>query len=77
MGMLQGNNGENSSKRIIGFIVIIWVMICSTVYFVCIQMDGKESESINNLLSNLGYGAFALIMGGVIEGFTKKKWMIL
>jgi len=73
MGMLQGNNGENSSKRIIGFIVIIWVMICSTVYFVCIQMDGKESESINNLLSNLGYGAFALIMGGVIEGFTKKK----
>ena len=73
MGMLQGSNGENSSKRIIGLIVLIWVMLCSTAYFVCIQMEGKESESIDNLLSNLAYGAFALIIGGVIEGFSKKK----
>lgn len=73
MDMFKGENGQNSSKRIIGFIVLVWVMMCSTGYFVCIQMDGKESESINNLLSNLSYGAFALILGGVIEGFSKKK----
>jgi uncharacterized membrane protein len=72
MGMLQGNNGENSSKRIIGFIIIVWVMLCSTVYGTCILMGSKESNSIDNILISMGCAACAMITGGVIEKFGKK-----
>ena len=70
--MFQGDNGENSSKRIIGFIVVVWVMFCSTAYMVNIQLDGKESASTDNILITVCCGAFAMLTGGVIEKFGKK-----
>ena len=69
MGMFQGNSGDNSSKRIIGFIIIVWVMVIGTVYFFYIQTGGKESVSIDNILQTLGCGALATISAGVVEQF--------
>ena len=70
--MFKGDNGENSSKRIIGFIGVVWTMLSSTAYGVCIQLGGKESASTETLLMTAFVTFCGMISAGVVEKFGKK-----
>lgn len=73
MSIFNGANGEKSSKRIIGTSIITWVLLASSWYFGVIQNEGKESTSIDDILTTALITGGVMITGGVAEGLFKKK----
>ncbi len=72
--MFQGNSGDNSSKRIIGFIIIVWAMFATTFYSVSIQFfGGKESPSTENIIITFVIVGGAMISAGIAEKIGNKK----
>jgi hypothetical protein len=74
MGLFHGNNGDVSSKRIIGATIIAWVMVVSTWYIKEVQTkEGKESDSTENILITSLSAACLMITGGVLDTAFNKK----
>ena len=68
-GMLKDKDGNNSSKRIIGFVVFMWAM---AVVSVSVLRNVDVPTNSKDVLIALVYGASLMITGGVAEGMFKR-----
>lgn len=73
MSTFKSPNGDGSSKRVMGSLILTWDMLISSMYIGSIQHGGVESDTTENIL----LGAFALggsLLGvGVLDGWFNKK----
>jgi hypothetical protein len=73
MSTFKSPNGDNSSKRVAGFTILLWVISIGTYYIKSIQDGGRESESTENIIIYAMALAGALLGIGVLDGWFNKK----
>lgn len=67
-GMLKDKSGNNSSKRIIGFMIILWAMVLVTISLIT-KVDVPDNTK--DVFTALVWIAGAMLTGSVMEHFKK------
>jgi hypothetical protein len=73
-GYLQDGNGNKSSKRLAGFVLITIGIIMAVVTF-CLSIYAHlgDSRTMLSIVDAFFLSGCGLLVGGVIETFTKRK----
>jgi hypothetical protein len=70
---LQDNNGDNSSKRLWGSILLgVGIILKVTLFFLAIKFTVKNPDLASNVIEGFFYIGGSLLGLGVFEGVVKK-----